>query len=69
MNILKLMQATLILMLISNLELIERKKNGLLSSLDGDQRKLELPKERKQQMVGKTIKKYLSNIQRKSGLK
>ena len=71
MNILKLMQATLILMLISNLELTERKRSGLLSSLGGDQQKLELPRERKLQMVGMTkmIKMYLPNIQRNSGLK
>ena len=68
MNILKLMQATLILMLTSNLERIEKKRNGRLSSLDGYQKKQELLKERKQEMVGMTIKKYLSSIQRKIGL-
>jgi len=61
------MQATLIMMLISNLELTERMRNGLLSSLDGDQQKLELLKEKKQKMVGKTIKKFLPSIQRNSG--
>ena len=61
------MQATLMLMLISNLVLTERRRNGLLSSLDGDQQKLELLKERKLKMVGMTIKKFQQSIQRDSG--
>ena len=68
MNTLKLTQAILILMLISNSELTERKRNGLLSSLDGDQQKLELLKERKQKMVnGMTNEKFLPCIQKING--
>ena len=67
MNILKLTQVIFILMLISNLELTERKKNGLLSSLDGTQKHLESLKGKKQNMGGMTGEKFLLSNQKING--